>query len=333
MHTYLIKKSDVAKVLDMESCIESVESAFRLCGQKKIQMPPRSYLTLEEYNGDIRSMLAYIAEFPIAGVKAESVHPNNYKLDLPTVMATILLLDPGSGFPIAMVDGTQITNMRTGAAGGIAARYLANKKIDIVGFVGAGKQARALFEALMIVHPEIKKIKVYDIIRKHSVSFAEYCTSGHTVEVEIVDEIAGAVTGCGIVNTSTAARKPLFNDAIVSPGTHINAIGADAEGKQEMSSTILKNAILIVDDWNKASNFGEINVPYHMGEITRADIQAEMGEIVIGKKEGRTSENDITVFDSVGLAIQDIITAWNVYKWLMENEEYKSNLQDVSFLD
>ena len=333
MQTYLIKKSDVAKVLDMESCIESVESAFRLFGHEKFQMPARTFLTIEEYNGDIRSTPAYIPEYPIAGVKANSDHPDNYKLDLPTKIATILLIDPKSGFLIAVVDGTYISNMRTGAAGGIAARYMANKTVNVVGFVGAGKQARALFDALMIVHPEIKKIKVYDIIRKHSELFAEYCTSGHSVEVQIVDETAGAVTGCGIVNTSTSARNPLFNDSIVSPGTHINAIGADTAGRQEMSSSILKKAITVVDDWDKASDFGEINVPFHMGEITRADIQAELGEIIIGEKNGRRSEDDITVFDSVGLAVQDLITAWNVYKRLMENEEYKSKLLDVSFLD
>jgi alanine dehydrogenase len=333
VHTYLIKKSDVARVLDMETCIESVENAFRLFGQAKFQMPARTFLTLEEYNGDIRSTPAYIPEYQIAGIMANCDHPDNYKLELPTKIATILLIDPKSGFPIAVVDGTYISNMRTGAAGGIAARYLANKTIDIVGFVGAGKKARALFDALMIVHPEIKKIKVYDIIRKHSDLFAEYCISGHNVEVEIVDETAKAVTGCGIVNTSTSSRKPLFNESIVSAGTHINAIGADSEGRQEMSSSILKKSIMVVDDWNKASDFGEINVPFHMGEITRADIQAELGEIIIGEKNGRMSEEDITVFDSVGLAVQDIITAWNVYKRLLENEEYKSKLQDVSFLD
>lgn len=333
MPTYFIKKSDVAKVLDMETCIESVENAFRLGGLKKFQIPSRSFLALEEYNGEIRSTPAYIPEFPIAGIKAYSVHPDNYKLELPTKIATILLIDPKSGFPIAMVDGTHLSNMRTGAAGGIAARYLANKTIEVVGFVGAGKQARALFDALMIVHPEIKKLKVYDIVRKHSELFADYCRSNHSVEVEIVDSVAGAVSGCGIVNTSTSSRKPLFNDSIVSPGTHINAIGADAEGRQEMSSSIVKASITVVDDWTKASNFGEINVPYHMGEITRADIQAEMGEIIIGDKKGRLSEEDITLFDSVGLALQDIITAWNVYEKLTANPEYKSQLQDVSFLD
>ena len=333
MHTYLIKKSQVAKVLDMNSCIESVETAFRLYGLRKVQMPAKSYLIFDDYNGDTRSMPAYIPDFPIAGIKAVNVHPDNYKIDLPTVMATILLIDPKNGFPIALIDGTLITNMRTGAAGGVAAKYLANKNIEVAGFVGAGKQAQTQYDAMMIVHPEIRKIKVFDINKEHSESFAQYCTSGFKVEVEIAESISGAVTGCGIVNTTTSSRRPLFDSSVVSPGTHINAIGADAEGKQELSASILKKAVLVIDDWTQASHSGEINVPLHMGEITKDDIDSELGEIIIGKKDGRRSENDITVFDSTGLALQDIVTAWDVYNRLIKNEEYRSELPVVNFLD
>jgi alanine dehydrogenase len=332
VETYLLTRTDVEKVLDMVSCINSVEKAFRLYGQGKIQMPPKTFLEFPEYNGDTRNHSAYIPELGIAGIKASSVHPDNNSRQLETVIGAIILIDPSNGFPLAFMDGTYITRMRTGAAGGLAVKYLAQKRAEKIGFVGAGRQAQALFEALMVVHPEIKNLKVYDIDHDKAGAFAGYCRARHQVEVEIVDELTEAVTDCIIVNTCTSSRQPLFNHTDVSPGTHINAIGADAEGRQEMSSSVLKNAYLVIDDWNEASRAGEINVPFNMGEISREDIAATLSEIILGKKEGRSSEDQITVFDSAGIAIQDIVTAWDVYHRLVENHTFKKQLRSIRLL-
>lgn len=333
METLIIRKADIVRVLDMPSCIESVETAFRLYGQKKVQMPARTYLTFDSFNGDLRGMSAYIPEFPIAGIKAVNVHPDNRQRQMPTLMATIILIDPRNGFPLAIMDGTHITNMRTGAGGAVAVKYLANEQIETMGFIGAGTQARSLLDAVMFVRPNISRIKVYDINEKQTQSFKEYCESSYNAKVEIVNEVGDAVQNCGIVNTSTSSRRPLFNERFVSPGTHINAMGADAEGKQEIAASVLKKARLVIDDWAEASHTGEINVPIHMGEVTRNDIYAELGEIVTGQKKGRDSEDDITIFDSAGLALQDIVTAWTAYKRLTENDEYKAGLLCTNLLE
>ncbi len=333
METLIIGKADIVRVLDIPSCIESVETAFLLYGQKKVHMPARTYLTFDSYNGDLRGMSAYIPEFPIAGIKAVNVHPDNRLQQMPTLMATIILIDPRNGFPLAIMDGTHITNLRTGAGGAVAVKYMANEKIDIMGFVGAGTQARSLLDAVMVVRPNIKGIKVFDINEDQSQKFKEYCENNFGAKVEIVNEVGDAVQGCGIVNTTTSSRRPLFNEIVVSPGTHINAMGADAEGKQEMAASVLKRARLVIDDWTEASHTGEINVPIHMGEITRNDIYAELGEIVTGQKKGRSSEGDITIFDSAGLALQDIVTAWTAYKRITGNDEYKAGLKSANLLE
>ncbi|MBD3218000.1 MAG: ornithine cyclodeaminase family protein [candidate division Zixibacteria bacterium] len=333
MDTLLIKKADIAKVLGMQSCIDAVEEAFRLYGQKKVQMPIMGYMSFDNYNGDMRSMSAYIPDFPIAGTKASTVHPDNPNRQMPTLMATIILIDPSNGFPLAIIDGTYITSMRTGAAGGVAVKYLANEKIDTIGFIGAGAQARSLLDAMFVVRPKIKNVKVYDIREPRAQEFEKYCREKYNVEVQLEGRIADAVTGCQIVNTSTASRQPLFDKTVVSPGTHFNAIGADAEGKQELSPSILRDAVLVIDDWLEASHTGEINVPVHMGELKREDINADLGEIVTGQKKGRQSEDDITVFDSAGLAFQDIVTAWKVYNLILKNEEIKSQLHKINFAE
>ena len=333
METWIIGKRDVAKVLDMQSCIKSVETAFRLYGQQKVQMPVKSYLRFDIYNGDMRSMSAYIPELSIAGMKAATVHPDNPIRQMPTLMATIILIDPSNGFPLAIVDGTYITNMRTGAAGAVAVKYLANENIEKVGFVGAGTQARSLLDAMFVVRPGIEKVGVFDIREDRAGNFKEYCEEHYDVEAKVEADIGKTVGHSGIVNTTTASRQPLFDNSAVSPGTHINAIGADAEGKQEISSTVLKNSILVIDDWAEASHTGEINVPIHMGELTRADINADLGQIITGQKKGRQSEEDITVFDSAGLAFQDIVTAWDVYNKLMRDDELKSKLLKVKLLE
>ncbi|MBD3383215.1 MAG: ornithine cyclodeaminase family protein [candidate division Zixibacteria bacterium] len=332
METYIISRSIIENALDMELCLASVEKAFRLYGQDKIQMPAKTFLEFPQFNGDLRNHSTYVPDLDIAGIKASSVHLDNSTFKLETVVGTIILIDPKNGFPLAILDGTYITRMRTGAAGGLAAKYLANPDIEQVGFVGAGNQARSLFEALITVHPEIKKAIVYDIKPDKAEAFARFCREHKNLEVEVVEEIDKAVTGCGIVNTCTSSRQPLFDDSVVSPGTHINAIGADAEGKQEMSSQVIKNAYLVIDSWLETSRTGEINVPFHMGEISQSDIDATLSEVILGIKTGRSSADQVTVFDSAGIAIQDIVTAWDVYQSLMQAGSDRDGLLTVDLL-
>lgn len=309
----LLSRADVEKLISIGETIEAVEEAFRAKGLGKVQMPPKSYVFFNRYDGDFRVMPAYLENTEAAGVKIVNVHPQNpSKHSMPTVMATILLIDPRTGAPIAIMDGTKITNVRTGAAGAVAAKYLAREESRVVAIIGAGAQAITQFLALNEIF-KIEELRVSDKVEANAKKYTSEMKKQFDINIKITDA-KEAVQGADIIATTTPVKSPIVMNDWVSEGVHINAIGADAPGKQELDPKILKRAKIVIDNWEQASHSGEINVPLSKGILAREDIHAELGEIVSGKKSGRTSRDEITVFDSTGLAIQDVATAWLVYK-------------------
>ena len=324
--TYLIKKSDIAKVYKMKDALDCVENAFRLYGEGKVQMPSKVYLIFEK--GDLRCMPSYIPAYNIAGVKNVNVHPQN--TDLPTVMATLTLIDTDTGYPIAIMDATYITNIRTGASGGIAAKYLAREDSEVAGFVGAGIQADTQLDAINLALPGIKKVIAYDINAEHTERFARF-VAGLGLEMVKARSIEEVMQNADVVSTTTPVRKPIVMDSYVPAGVHINAIGADAEGKQELESALLRRAKIVIDSWDQASHSGEINVPLARGEITRENIYGDIGQIVTGGKPGRTAADEITVFDSTGLGIQDLACAAKVFEIYKSDPSLLNGLTSFNF--
>lgn len=320
--TLLLTAKDVQSVLTYPLSLKTVETAFRVFGQGKAYQPPKSYLTFKD--GDLRSMPAYINApgMNIAGIKSVTVHPHNHeKFGLPTVMATILLTDPKNGFTIAVLDGTHITNMRTGASGGVATKYLSRKNSKVMALIGAGAQAYTQLHHIMLVR-KLKEVRVYARSDASMIKFCEKMSKEYPA-VAFLAEPDGkkACRGADIITTTTPVRKPIIRKSWVDPGTHINGIGADAAGKQEMETALTRSCRIVIDEWQQASHSGEINVPISRGKLRKKDIHAELGEIVAGKKEGRSSDDEITLFDSTGLAIQDIFTAYVVYQVFRKNRK------------
>jgi alanine dehydrogenase len=313
-----LNRKEVKNLLDMKGTLTVVEEAFRQHGLKKVQMPSKLYLYFNNHNGDLRTMPAYLEEQDITGVKIVNVHPDNPKKGLSTVMALVILNSTESGAPLAIMDGTYLTDMRTGAAGGIAVKHLARRNAKTVGFVGTGSQARTQLLAINEII-DIHEIKATSASEKQTLAFKD------DMELEIECEIITKntikeVCDCDILVTTTPSREPIVMDEWISEGTHINAIGADAPGKEEIDPSILKRARIVVDDISQASHSGEINVPFSKGLLSEKNIFCELGEIIIGKKQARTSDSDITVFDSTGLAIQDVATANMVYQKALEKK-------------
>ena len=317
MKTLIFTKKDVEKVLTPAVANKTIEKAFKAYGLGQTDMPAKSYLTFKK--GDLRSMPAYIhgQGFDIAGIKSVNVHPDNAMYNLPTVMAVIILNDPKTGFPLAILDGTYLTSIRTGAAGALAVKLLSRKNAKIAGFIGCGVQARTQLMCILEVR-KIKTVKIWQFDSKdtYAPAFRDWVKKTFKVETIISPDIDEVTTSVDILVTTTPSRTPLVNT--VSPGTHINAVGADAQGKQEINPKILKRAKVVIDDWAQASHSGEINVPLSRKIITQKDIYASLGEIAAGKAKGRTSEEEITIFDSTGLAIQDVSCAYTVYKALKD---------------
>lgn len=314
-------EQDVRSLITIEDALEAVELAFRERARGHAQMPPKVYLNYPQHNGDLRTMPAYLENLDISTVKVVSVHPeNNRKFNLPTVRATILLIDPKNGQLLAIMSGATITAMRTGAAGGIAAKYLASNNPKVVAFIGAGSQARTQLSALHSIFPDLKEIRAWDIRPDATNAFLIETKRKTKINTVFTDNIPLAVEGADIIVTTTPSTKPLIQNDWVQNGTHFNCIGADAPGKEELDPAILRRSKIIVDDWTQASHSGEINIPVSRGTVLRANVWAELGEIVAGIKPGRTSTNEITVFDSTGLAIQDAATAELVYRRALEKK-------------
>ena len=238
-------------------------------------------------------------------------------------MATLIHNDLATGYPLAVMDATEITVYRTGATAVIASKYLARKDSSTLGTIGAWRQAYTQ----LLAHAELfnlRLIKVFDCsqtaVEKFIKSFPEYFLQECSLEEVVASDIVCAVT---------PARGPLLEKECIIPGTHINAIGADAEGKEELEPSILKEVAVVVDDLAQASAAGEINVPLKKGLFRVDGVYATLGEIIAGKKPGRKDKKAITVFDSTGVTIEDIATAKLVYEKAKQAGSYLSvNLVD-----
>lgn len=313
--TLYLTQDEVKSILDIESTIEAVEEGFKAMGQGDIEMPPRVYLHFEKYNGVLIAMPAYLKPVNAAGLKVVTVHPENpVKHKLPAVIARIILNDPEKGEPLAIMDGTYITAMRTGAAGAVGIKYLARKDARTAGIIGLGVQGRSNLRAMCAVR-SIEKVKVFDSAPSASKSFVDEMSRELGIEIEAVGSVADAAEDSDIIATCTPSTKPLLTGEMVSKGTHISAIGADTASKREIDTSVLKKVDKIVVDFrDQAFVVGDFSAPLKEGSIRKENIYAELGEIVTGKKTGRTSEEEITLYKATGLAIQDVVTAFKVYQ-------------------
>ncbi|RLI15091.1 MAG: alanine dehydrogenase [Candidatus Hecatellales archaeon] len=315
MEILMLGDGEIRALLTMEETVKAVEEAFKEKNLGRVQSPLKSYLFYEKYDGDHRFMPAYLEKLNIAGVKMVNTHPENRRRHrLPTVAGIIVLASPETGAILAILEATWITLAKTAAASAVATKYLARKDADSLGLVGAGLQAVAHLEALNhVMKPS--KVKVWSRTRRTAERFVGKMAEEYSgVKLVVAETVRDAVEGCDVVATLTPSRRPTVMGEWVKPGTHINAVGADAPGKQELDPSILKKAKIVVDDLEHSSHSGEINVPLSQGLISKEDVYGEIGEIALGRKLGRTSPSEITVFASTGVAIQDIATAEAVYR-------------------
>lgn len=324
----ILTGKQVKRLLGMKDVLGAVEDAFRHKGLGKAQMPPKMYLFYEKYDGDLRTMPSYVEDMDVSAVKIVNVHPQNAKnYGMRTVMAVLVLINPHTGQPLAFMDATHITDMRTGGASAIASKYLARPNPKVLGIIGAGNQARTQMLALITQFGHFDDVWIYDLFPEKTKALVREFRRKYKEQVGKFKGVANAkdaVVDSDIVVTATSARAPIVMDEWVKDGTHINCIGADAPGKQEMDPKILRRAKLVIDDWEQASHSGEINVPLAKGLLTREDVNAEIGQVVAGLKPGRDSDEQITVFCSTGLAIQDCLTAKIVYDHAVQQKVGRS---------
>lgn len=286
-----------------------VEHAYRMHGEGRYYMDPKGHIVLDKYPGEWEVMPSYIEEPEAAACKWVSIREENReKFDLPTVFSILIYTHPETGFPLAICDGSYHTVMRTGAAAAVSAKYLAREDSRVLAIVGAGNMAEGTLACCSEVFPW-EDVRVWS---RSQATLDEFVRTQQpqydSFEIKPSTDLEQVVGGADVIVTITPARGSIVDDAWISEGTHVAALGADKEGDQELDPEILKRASIFVDDIRQCRTDGEINVALRDGVISENDIAGEIGQVVAGNSEGRSSDSDITVFDSTGFALQDSAT-------------------------
>lgn len=315
MKTRLLSRKDVESCVTMKVCMEAVEKAFADLAGGSANLPQRTPIPVADKRGVALFMPAHVRGLKALGAKVVSVyHDNVAKHGLPTVLGTIILLDEDTGYPIALMDGGFLTAMRTGAASGVATKHMARADARIAMIFGTGVQA---FTQVLAIHQArpLARLLAYSVepadARK---SFADRVTSAIGVPVEQVGDPAAAAAQADIVVLATSASTPILNGKWLRPGTHINGIGSHAPKARELDTLTVQRSRVVCDLTSACkAEAGDFMIPVEAGEWNWDKVAGDLGEVVAGRVAGRTSPEEITLFKSVGLAIQDMAVARVVY--------------------
>ncbi len=307
--TLILGRSEMIGLLTPAEYNDCVEQAYRMHGEGRYYMDPKGHIVLDRFPGEWEAMPSYIEEPHAAACKWVSIREQNrQRFNLPTVFSILIYTHPETGFPLAIVDGSYHTVMRTGAAAAVSAKWMARKDSTKLAIVGAGNMAEGALATCNEVFPW-EEVRIWSrsqstldqFVKTQQPKYENFAIGAST-------DLESVVRGTDVVVTLTPARGPIVKDEWITPGMHIAAVGADKKGDQELEGSILQRARIFVDDIRQCRTDGEINVPLSEGLITEADLAGEIGEVITGRKPGRTSDDDITLFDSTGIALQDSAT-------------------------
>jgi alanine dehydrogenase len=312
MKLKILTREEVAQAVNIAEAIETVKKAFIQLSSGKAEVPLRAQVPVEKRQGIILFMPAYLADSDALGAKIVSVFPDNQKKKLPTVHAVVIVVDEETGRPTAVMDGTYLTALRTGAASGVATDLLSRKDARVVAIFGAGTQSRSQLEAVCTVR-SIAKVWVYDVAPRTAAVYVEEMTKhGQPIpeDIFVAESPQQAVSGADIICAATTSFRPVFNDSDLKPGVHINGIGSYTPEMQEIPApTVVRSRVIVDSRQAVLAEAGDLIIPLDQGLISERHIHGEIGELAAGRISGRESEEEITFFKSVGLAVQDVSVA------------------------
>jgi alanine dehydrogenase len=305
----ILSREDVRQSLPMHEAIEAMKAAFAQLSTGQADVPLRVALEAPSHNGVTLFMPAYLPADDRMAVKIVSVFNDNPAQGLPLIHALVVVVDATTGEPVAVMDGTYLTALRTGAASGAATDLLARQDARTAAIFGAGVQGRTQLEAVCAVRP-IQAAWVYDVVPEQASVFAAEMGQRLSLRVQMAGTPAEAACQADVICTATTSTSPVFDDADVRPGTHINAVGAYTPQMQEIPvETVLRAKVVIDHRESSMAEAGDLLIPLRQGQMSETHIYAELGEIAAGLKPGRASAEEITFFKSVGVAVQDVAAA------------------------
>ena len=309
MKLRILSCEDVRRALPMRQAIEAMKGAFAQLSTGQADVPLRVALNVPRHHGVTLFMPAYLADDDRMAIKIVSVFDDNPAQGLPLIHALVVVVDATTGRPAAVMDGTYLTALRTGAASGAATDLLAREETHVVAVFGAGAQGHTQLEAVCAVRP-IQEVWIHDVAPGRAAAYAAEMSQQLSLTVRAAETPAEAVRQADVICTATTSTRPVFADTDVRPGTHVNAIGAYTPQMQEIPAETVVRAKVVIDH-RKASlaEAGDLLLPLRQGLMTEDHIYAELGEIAAGLKPGRTSPEEVTLFKSVGVAVQDVAAA------------------------
>lgn len=311
--TLILTRRDVAALLSIEECTEAVEHVFRLYGEGKTQAP--GVLGVHAHDGGFHikaGMLQLNRPYFAAKINANFPHNPN-RLGLPTIQGIIVLSDADNGYPLAVMDSAEITGQRTAAATAVAAKYLARPESRALTICGCGIQGRTSLRALIPLFP-LQQVFAYDVDPSRSEKFANDLSAELSIAIKAVGQLEDGTLQSDICVTCTPSRQFFLTREHIAPGTFVAAVGSDNEHKQELDPTLLRESKVVVDLMQQCATIGELHHGLDQKVMTKDQVHAELGEVVAAIKPGRTSNDEIIVFDSTGMALQDVVTSALVYE-------------------
>ena len=304
-----LSAADVRRALPMKEAVEAMKAAFRELSEHRVVVPLRTHVPMPEHQGGVLVMPVYSPDTARFGLKVITLFENNPASNLPFIQGLVMVFETATGSPLAIMDGTSLTAIRSGAASGAATDLLARKDACRAAIFGAGTQARTQLEAMCAVRP-IREARVYDQDRDRAAAFARDASLELGISVTVAATSAEALAGADVICTATTSATPVFADHEVAAGAHVNAIGSYKPHIREIPPETVVRAHVVVDQFDAAwEEAGDLILPLQAGLIGADHIRAELGEIVAGTKPGRTDPNAVTFFKSVGIAIQDLAAA------------------------
>ena len=320
--TLLLSRNDVARLLTMKDAIAAVEEAFCQLARGNVTMPQRTAIRVAAHGGTHLGMPAYIGgDMDALALKVVTVYPQNpAQHHLPTTIGLLVLSDPRTGAPLAVMDASYLTAMRTGAVSGVATKHLARPDAKRVGIFGAGVQAETQLSAIACVRT-LDGAWVYDTDTAKAKSYADQMTKTLTLPVVAVNTPREAVAGMDIIVAASSASEPIFDGTWLEAGQHINGVGSHAPHTRELDTKTIVRSKVFVDSVDACLvEAGDLLIPIKEGAIDKSHIRAGLGEVAAGMKPGRESDKEITLFKSVGLALQDASTAQMVYEMALKQK-------------
>ena len=316
-----IDAHEQAELLNMEEVVEAVAESLQAYSEGKTDTPLRYVLPFNEDNRYL-VMPALSDELKVVGLKTVTMAPNNTKIGKNTIVGSVILSDYETGETLAVLEGSYLTKIRTGAISGVATKYLARENAETLCVIGTGDQAQGLIEAVLAVR-DIKRIQLYNRTYRKAVTFAETVQQQYqSVDVTVMENVDDAIANADVIVTATNATQPVFNKSLEA-GVHVNAVGSFKSDMQELPSHAIANADKVVVEASEAAleETGDLITPIKEGLFGEKDLYGELGEIVGSLLAGRESDEEITIFKSVGVAIVDIIVANYFYQKAQKNND------------